>query len=554
MFIIILVDMATHFDLADILFPEVTETIDDLNQRYPERTTTVVTRIAPSPTGFFHIGNLFTAIVNERFAHQQDGVFFWRVEDTDQARKVEGAVEAVLENMKHLWLAIDEGPIGPDFSDFGSYGPYTQSERLAIYKVFAKYLVQQWLAYPCWMTSEQMDAIREEQMKTKKVPGIYGNYSLWRNKTIEEYIAQYKQDKNCTLRFRSHGDLKARVVFEDINRGKVSMADNYNDGVLLKGWLSLPTYHLAHVVDDFLMRTTHVTRGEEWLTSVPFHLQLFNAFWITPPQYCHLPLILKLENGKKRKISKRSDPEFNIQYLYEAGYSPEWLIMFNLTLIDSWYEEWQKTHPDSHYTEYTIDLHRMNSSGALWDTDKLNHINNIYMSKISNDQLYDEVLNWATHYNPDYARLLESNPDYAKAALSIERHTPLDPKRFNTYADTQAQVIFFFDEEYKKLLSDRPSWPEMFTSEIVSLFVSEYKDLLDLTMTKEDRFVQLKEIGKRLWFAWSNAEFKEWWYIGKIGDLAMWLRIQLAASKQTPDLYSMMQVMGKQRVFERLMS
>ena len=343
-----------------------------------------------------------------------------------------------------------------------------------------------------------MDVIREEQMKTKKVPGIYGNYSLWRNKTIDEYIVQYQQDTNCTLRFRSHGDLKARVVFEDINRGKVSMADNYNDGVILKGGLSLPTYHLAHVVDDFLMRTTHVTRGEEWLTSVPFHLQLFNALGITPPLYCHLPLILKLENGKKRKISKRSDPEFNIQYLYEAGYSPEGLIMFVLTLIDSGYEEWQKTNPDTHYTEYKIDLHRMNSSGSLWDTDKLNHINNIYLSRISHEQLFTEVLDWAKKYNPDYALLLESNPDYATAALSIERHTPLDPKRFNTYADTESQVRFFFDEEYKKLLSDRPSWPDMFTSELVSSFVSEYRNVLDLTITKEDWFAQLKEIGKKL--------------------------------------------------------
>lgn len=363
------------------------------------------------------------------------------------------------------------------------------------------------------MTSEQMDHIREEQMKTKKVPGIYGNYSLWRNKSIEEYVAQYEQDKNCTLRFRSHGDLKARVVFEDINRGKVSMADNYNDGVILKGGLSLPTYHLAHIVDDFLMRTTYVTRGEEWLTSVPFHLQLFNSFDITPPHYCHLPLILKLDNGKKRKISKRSDPEFNIQYLYEEGYSPEGLIMFVLTLIDSGYEERQKANPDLHYTAYRIDLHRMNSSGSLWDTDKLNHINNIYLSKISNDQLYNEVLNWAKNYRPEYAKLLESNPEYAKAALSIERHTPLDPKRFNTYADTEHQVRFFFDEEYTKLLSDRPSWPEMFTSELVSSFVSEYRNLLDLTMTKEDRFAQLKEIGKKFGFAGSNAEFKEGGYI-----------------------------------------
>lgn len=246
------------------------------------------------------------------------------------------------------------------------------------------------------------------------------------------------------------------------------------------------------------MRTTHVTRGEEWLTSVPFHLQLFAAFGITPPAYCHLPLILKLENGKKRKISKRHDPEFNIRYLYEAGYSPEGLTMFVLTLIDSGYEERQKANLEKSYQEYRIDLHRMNSSGALWDTDKLNHINNIHLSKISNDQLFDEVLDWAETYRPEFARLIHTDPSYAKAAMSIERHTDLDPKRFNTYVDVESQVTFFFDIEYKKLLSDKPEVPEMMTSVLVTEFVSIYKEQLDLTVSKEARFTQLKQIGKSL--------------------------------------------------------
>lgn len=359
------------------------------------------------------------------------------------------------------------------------------------------------------MTSEQMESIREEQMKTKKIPGIYGNYALWRNKTIEEYAEQYQKDQSCTLRFRSHGDLKARVVFEDINRGKVSMADNYNDMVILKGGLHGTTYHLAHIVDDYLMKTTHVTRGEEWLTSVPFHLQLFHACGLTAPAYCHLPLILKLENGKKRKISKRSDPEFNIKYLYEAGYSPEGLIMFVLTLIDSGYEERQKANLDKLYTEYRIDLHRMNSSGALWDTDKLNHINNIYMSKISNQQLFDETLARAKVYNPEFATLIQSHPEYALEAMSIERHTDLDPKRFNTYADVEAQIKFFFDVEYEKLLSDKPVRPDMMTKELAGQFIVEYRKQLDFSLSKEDRFAQLKKIGKTLGFAPSNGEFKE---------------------------------------------
>ena len=543
----------TNHDLAQILFPDVTETIEDIIKLYPPRPVwQIVMRMAPSPTGFFHIWNLFTWIVNERYAHQEWWIFFRRVEDTDQARKVDWAMEAVLENMSQLWLQIDEWPIWENFTDHWNYGPYIQSKRTHLYRVFAKHLVEKWLAYPCWMSSEKMESIREEQMKTKKIPWIYGNYALWRNKTIEEYINQYKQDQTCTLRFRSHWDIKARVVFEDINRGKVSMADNYNDMVILKWWLYWTTYHLAHIVDDYLMRTTHVTRGEEWLTSVPFHLQLFNAFDITPPQYCHLPLILKLDNGKKRKISKRHDPEFNIRYLYEAWYSAEGLIMFVLTLIDSWYEERQKANLDKSYKEYKIDLNRMNSSWALWDTDKLNHINNIYLSKIPNQELFDEVLSRAKTYKKDFSELIQTDLEYAKNAMSIERHTELDPKRFNTYLDIESQVSFFFDSKYQILLENKPSIPDVITPELSKKFIDLYKEELDLTMSKEDWFNQLKEIWKSLGFAPNNWEFKNWWYIWKIWDLAMRLRIQLAANTQTPDLYSMMKVMWKKRVFERL--
>lgn len=542
----------TYSDLANLLFPDVTETIDDLRKKYPARPAwQIVTRVAPSPTGFFHIGNLFTGVVNERFAHQSGGVFFVRIEDTDQARKVEWAVESLLTNLDYLGIAIDEWPLS-DGTEKGLYWPYTQSERMHLYRVFAKYLVQTWQAYPCWMSSEQMESIRDEQMKTKKVPGIYGNYALWRNKTVEEYIAQYERDQNCTLRYRSHGDVRARVVFDDINRGKVSMIDNYNDMVMLKGWLSLPTYHLAHVVDDYLMGTTHVTRGEEWLTSVPLHLQLFKAFDITPPQYCHLPLILKNDNGKKRKVSKRHDPEFNIRYMYEQGYSPVGLVRFVLTLIDSAYEERQKNHPDLDDSEYRIDLDRMGSSGMLRDLDKLSHMNNGYLSALSNQDLYDKTYHRAKNYRYDLATLMESDPAYTLAALSIERHTELDPKRFNTFADVYTQLRFFYDSEYETMWSDRDPYPE--TIDLVRLqdLVKVYESKFDLTMSKEDRFTQLKEIGKDYGFAPSNADFKWWGYTAKIGDLAMWMRIQLTTQSKTPDLYSMMQVMGKERVMERL--
>lgn len=542
-------------DLANLLFPDVTQTIADLEILYPPRENNQNTvRIAPSPTGFIHFGAIFIATVDYMFAKHNNGIFVMRIEDTDQKRQIENWVNYLIDALKKVNITMSEWPLWYNNSDVGNYGPYIQSHRKGIYRVFAKHLVEQWLAYPCWMTTEQQDSIREEQMKIKKAPGIYGNYALWRNKTLDEYAEQFHNDNNFVLRLRSPGIIGKRIVFEDLNRDKVSMPENNNDIVLLKSTDGLPTYHFAMLVDDHLMRITHVIRGEEWLTSVPLHIQLYEVFWFTPPQRCHLPLILKLDNGKKRKISKRSDPEASIEYLFEQGYAPDGIVSFALSLINSNFEDRIKENPLAHYSEFEMKLDKIWSSGVLFDMDKFNFINNIYLSKISNQQLFDETLAWAKTYRPEFATLIESNPSYALAAMSIERHTDLDPKRFNTYADVESQVRFFFDEEYKKLVADKPSRPEMITPELANQFISIYKSQLDLTIAKEERFAQLKEMGKTIWFAATNGEFKEWWYIGKIWDLAMRLRIQLAASKQTPDLYSMMQVMGKDRVFERLAS
>ncbi len=351
------------------------------------------------------------------------------------------------------------------------------------------------------MSSEQMDGIREEQMKTKKTPGIYGNYALWRNKTVEEYIQQFHKDKNFVIRLRSPGNPTKRIIFEDLNRGKVSMPENNNDVVLLKSTDGLPTYHLAMLVDDHLMRISHVIRGEEWLTSVPLHIQLYEVFGFTPPQRCHLPLILKLDDGKKRKLSKRSDPEASIEYLFEQGYAPDGIVSFALSLINSNFEDWIKANPQSHYSAFEMKLDKIGSSGVLFDMDKFNFVNNIYLSKISNQQLFDETLIRATTYRPDFANLMKSGPEYALAAISIERHTELDPKRFNTYKDVESQVRFFFDGEYTKLLANRPTRPEMITPDLANKFGTEYGQKLDLSLSKEERFIQLKEIGKNYGFA-----------------------------------------------------
>ena len=383
-----------------------------------------------------------------------------------------------------------------------------------MYHVFAKQLIAEGKAYPCWMTEEEIESVRTLQEKSKTSPGIYGNYSVWRNKTPDELVEKIKENPDFIIRFRSPGDLTKRVIFEDLLRGRIDMMDNYNDIVLIKKD-GLPTYHLAHIVDDHLMRMSHIIRAEERMPSVPLHLQLFAACGLQAPIYCHLAQILKLDEGKKRKLSKRKDPEANVAYFFENGYAVQGILEYLINLIDSKFEDWQKENLDKTYVDFEIKLEDMNKAGALFDLVKLQSVNNGYLSRISTPRLYEESLARAQTYKPELAQLMLSDPAYTQAALNIERHTPKDPKRFSTYADIEAQLRFFYDTEWEKLQSTKPALPEIITHESMQKFIPEYMEKLDLTMSVEDRFAQLKEIGKTYGFAPSNAEFKEGGYIGK---------------------------------------
>ena len=545
--------MATRSEIANMIYPEITKTIEEYEAQYPQRSEKVVSRFGPSPTGFLHIGGVFASFVEQKIAKQSDGIFYLRIEDTDQKRLVEWSIELIIKYYKIFGIEVDEGPFGPDHADVGNYGPYIQSQRKSIYGTFVKSLIERGLAYPCWMSTEEIDKIRDIQMKSKITPGIYGNYSVWRNKTPDEIAAQLQVDQNYIIRFRSPADLTARVVFDDLVKEKVSMIDNFNDIVLIK-WDGLPTYHLAHVVDDHLMRTTHVIRGEEWLTSVPLHLQLFGAFGFEAPQYAHLAPILKLDNGNKRKLSKRHDPEADVSYLFQQGFAMQGIIEYLLTIIDSSFEAWQQANPDKNYHDYDISLDRMNKSGALFDEIKLQSVNNNYLSRISTDDLYNQALNWAEEYRPSLAAIMNQNPEYTKAALGIERHSEKDPKRFTTFQDIETQLLFFYDDQWKILSKEKPVLPDIFTPELIKSFVDQYSLQLNLDLSLEDWFAQLKEIGKPLGFAATNGEFKEGGYIWKVWDLAMFLRVQLCCATRTPDLYSVMKVLWKERVIERLRS
>ena len=545
--------MTTRAELADLLFPQVKESIDDLLAKYPPRPEGKVLRFAPSPTWYLHFGHLYTSFIGRKHARQNNGVFFLRIEDTDQKREVAGATQVLLKILKKFWIQFDEGLLTLT-EEFGNYGPYVQSQRRSIYEVFAKHLVAQGLAYPCRMSEERLNEIREMQTASKQIPGIYGNYSEWRNKTPDELLEKFNAEGQTfpVLRFRSHGDTTKKIVFQDLIRGEISMIDNYNDIVLIKGD-GLPTYHLAHIVDDTLMRVTTITRGEEWLTSVPLHLQLFGAFNLPAPEYCHLAPICKLDEGKKRKLSKRKDPEANVEFFFEAGYAPQALLEYIMTLADSSYEDWQRAHEDQTFLDFQFSLEKMNVSGALFDFVKLQNINNGYLSKLNTAELYEQGLAWAKDYHKELAELMEKHAEYTKAALNIERHTEKDPKRFTLYSDIEKNILFFYDEKRAEIKKSNPDFPEQIPLETWKAFAADYAENFSLDGEVTERFDQLKLIGRKYGFAGNNAEFKEWGFVGKVGDLAMFLRIQLCWAKQTPDLFSVMKVMGKERVKERIL-
>ena len=545
--------MATWKDVAELLLPGVDSDIQKLLQKYPERGC-VCTRIAPSPTWFLHLWSLFAALVNRKYAKQNGWIFFLRIEDTDQKREVEWAATSLVQSLKKFWIEIDEWPTGENESDVGNYGPYIQSKRADFYKVFIKYLIENGLAYPCWMSENELNEIRDQQMKNKQIPWIYGEFSKYRKFSPDEIITKFYEmwDTFSVIRFRSPADLTNKIVFNDELRGMVSMIDNYNDIVILK-WDGLPTYHLAHIVDDTLMRTSLVMRWDEWLTSVPLHLQLFRAFWLNAPKYAHLAPISKLDEWKKRKLSKRHDPEADVRILFERWYTVQWIVDYIFTLASSSFEDRRKENPLALISEFHFDLQKITPAAPLFDEVKLQRINNQYLSAISTHQLFKETLEWAETFDSQFATILKSDPEYYQAAMNIERHTEKDPKRFTVYPDVKNQLLFFSDEKRIEIKNQKPEFLAEISLEVWKEFAQDYAQNVNLDCEIIERFDQLKEIWNKYGFAANNTEFKQGGFVGKVWDLAMFLRIQLCGAKQTPDLFSVMKVMWLERVRERIL-
>jgi len=542
--------------LADLIFPNINKTREDYIAQYPARELkegAVVTRYAPSPTGFQHIGGVFAALINERLASQTDGVFFLRIEDTDQKREVQGAIEDTIQTMHNFGMDFTEGMTGDD-TFIGNYGPYRQSQRKEIYEAFAKDLIKKGLAYPCFATPEELAELRERQTAAKITPGYYGEYATYRNLPVNEAIEKIENGESYIIRFKSPGNIENRVEFNDLIKGDISFPENNQDVVLIKGD-GLPTYHFAHVIDDALMRTTHVIRGEEWLSSLPIHVQLFDTLGFERPNYAHIPTIMKNDNGAKRKLSKRKDAEAAVSYYKEVGYPVQSVVEYLLNIVNSTFEEWRAENPLEDYHNFEISLDKMSKSGALFDIVKLNDVSKEVICKLKADKVYDLYTTWAKEYDKEMYDLVTANETMAKEIFNIDKEGPKPRKDFAKWDEVRGKIDYFFDELFNKETAENVELPKGLSLESAKEIIKVYKDEFNFNVnSQEEWFENLKEIGLNLGYCANRKEYKANpdQYKGMISDVAGAVRAALSHRSNTPDLYTIMQILGEEKTRTRL--
>ncbi len=536
--------------LAELLFPETKLTADDMETRFPKRVlpeNACVTRIGPSPTGFVHLGNLYNAIIAERLAHQSGGVFYLRIEDTDNKREVEGAVDTVINSMAFYGVIFDEGAVSD--GDNGNYGPYRQRQRKEIYHVFAKQLTKQGLAYPCFLTEDELSAIRKEQEENKENPGIYGKYAQKsRSLTLEQIKENIAEGKPWVLRYRGE-ETDEYICVEDAIRGKLEMPRNNMDFVLLKSD-GIPTYHFAHVVDDHLMRSTHVIRGDEWIASLPMHVELFTKLGWDMPIYCHTATLQKLEDGKKRKLSKRKDPELSLEYYQKEGIYQTAVWEFLLTILNSNFEEWRIANPESSYLDFKFSLDKMSNSGALVDLDKLNNTSKEVIGRMKPDEVYEKWLGWCEKYNADFAELLKKYPERTKNALNVGKSGNNPRKDIISWKQACEFMAFYYDETFKVY----DEMPEEVDEETRKLFFEKYLSSYDHNDDQSAWFEKVKALTAELGFAVKPKDYKKnpEQYKGSIVHITNMLRIALTGHSNAPDIWEVSHVLGKEITENRI--
>ena len=540
-------------DLADLIFPNVKE-ISYYEEKYPERDLpegAVVTRFAPSPTGFVHIGGLYQALVARTIAEKTGGVFFLRVEDTDQKREVENGVTGIVNSLKDFDMSPDEGMIN-DTEEIGNYGPYKQSMRKEIYEAYAKYLIEQGKAYPCFATPEELEEMRAKQEAAKIRPGYYGVWAKYRNLSVDEAIEKIKNGEKYIIRFKSPGREDRKIKHKDIIKGNVDFPENDQDIVIIKAD-GLPTYHFAHAVDDHLMRTTHVIRSDEWLSSVPLHLQLFQELGFKAPKYAHISPIMKNDNGNKRKLSKRKDPEAAVSYYKEEGVPAEAVKEYLLNIANSSFENWRKANPEKSMEEFDFQLNKMSVSGALFDMVKLLDIGKTVISKMTAEEVYEKALEWAKVYDKELEEML-NDKEYSLKILGIERGNTKPRKDIAKWSEIKNAIVYMYDDkflnsdiayEYTKI-ADK--------AEIQTILATYMEKYFNINDDKQVWFDKIKDLAEEMGYAREVKAYKqepEKWP-GHVGDISTVIRVSLTGRQNTPDMYEIMKVLGKESVIARL--
>ncbi len=541
--------------LADLLFPEIKTTPEDIIAKYPKRELpekACVTRFAPSPTGYMHIGGLYATLISQKIAKQSDGLMYLRLEDTDKKREIEKGADEIISSLAHYGIIFDEGAAADGEEEKGIYGPYRQSERKEIYQTFAKDLVRKGLAYPCFCSAEELDSIRKIQEEKKADMGYYGEYAKCRNLTIEEIEANLKAGKEYVLRLRSANTAEDKIACFDIIRGKIEMPANIMDVVLLKSD-GIPTYHYAHAIDDHLMGTTHVIRGDEWISSYPIHHELFNVSGFEMPKYAHIAPIMKLDGGenKKRKLSKRKDPEAAVSYYAAQGFPVPSVLEYLMTIANSAYEEWRMKNPDADMNDFNFKLEKMSISGALFDMDKLYSVSRDVISKMSEEELFDRISEWAKANNEKLSAFIENDTEGFKNSIKLWKYNGKkvrkdvakwsDLMELYPYMYSNEEITEYdFDEKLSK--TDR--------DEFLKSYIEKYNHDTD----NQGWFGDVKAIGEPLGFCPDIKAYKANpdGFKGSVADACTIIRVAVTGKRNTPDLFTIMQLLGKEETMKRL--
>ncbi len=545
--------MITNKDLANLMYPNITKSPCDYEKKYPERKLpegAVVSRFAPSPTGFVHMGSLLTALVAAKVPKDTRGIFFLRIEDTDGKRKVENGIQGIIDDLVNFDIQIDEGVVS-ESEEKGKYGPYVQTRRKEIYDTYAKYMIENDLAYPCFCTEKELEIIRDRQEKNKERIGYYGRFAKCRYLSIDEAYRRIKNGEKYVIRLKSPGNFNKKVEFNDLVRGKIVFPENDIDVILVKSD-GIPVYHFAHVIDDHLMRTTHILRGEEWLSSTPVHLQLFEMLKFKAPRYAHLGLVMKIdEDGTRRKLSKRKDPEAAVSYYHERGIPAEAVKLYLMTLANSNFEEWLNQNIDKGIDDFTFNFKKMSMSGSLFDVEKLLNISRNYISRLSKEEVYRGLCAWALEFDNYFYNLIVKYKNYTLDILNIEREQKKPRKDYANYSEIKEQIFYMYDELYNP--SDY-EWGNISEKQeiihILDVYMDNYFDVSD----KDNWFNKIKELTDDLGYASNMKEYKinPHEYKGSVADISTVLRVAITSKCMTPDLYVIMKLLGKERIQTRL--